>query len=117
MSTPTLELERELQTMAPDTAEHFERAVREMLLLVRGKKTEGSQSDQSQYQSKPRDLGLRPGLSYDNIGELLSQVEELVEDPPSGPGPLAMLGFAKKYQSEVRRTDDVLNELREEERD
>ena len=27
------------------------------------------------YRTKGRPLGLRPGLSYDNIGELLAQVE------------------------------------------
>ena len=27
------------------------------------------------YRTKPRPLGLRPGLNYDNIGELLAQIE------------------------------------------
>ena len=27
------------------------------------------------YRMKPRPLGLRPGLNYDNIGELLAQIE------------------------------------------
>jgi hypothetical protein len=27
------------------------------------------------YKTKARALGLRPGLSYDNIGELLAQIE------------------------------------------
>jgi hypothetical protein len=27
------------------------------------------------YRTKPRPLGLRPGLSYDNIGELIARAE------------------------------------------
>jgi hypothetical protein len=75
MNTLTLELERELQTMAPEAAAHFERAVREMLLMLRTREPEKSPPPGPRYEIQARDLGLRPGLSYDNSGELLAHVE------------------------------------------
>jgi hypothetical protein len=51
------------------------------------------------------------------ISEREFRVEVLAQSPSSAPGPLAMLGFAKKFGSRVRRTDDVLLELRDGERD
>ena len=76
MSTLPLELEQELQAMEPDAAVHFERAVREMLLLVRRQNAMPKPAATPHgYEIKARPLGLRPGLSYDNVGALLSQAE------------------------------------------
>ena len=75
MSTLALEIDRELQTLEPETAQHFERAVREMLMLVKRRSQPVSSNGPSlsprPYETQARALGLRPGLSYDQVGELL----------------------------------------------
>jgi hypothetical protein len=43
--------------------------------LRAGQHTQTRVKGLSPFRVKPRPLGLRPGLSYDNIGELLEQIE------------------------------------------
>jgi hypothetical protein len=75
MKSFAAELDREMQTMAPDAAQHFEQAVRAMLRLAQSKNSETSNPSKRPYEIKSRSLGLGSGLSYDNVGDLLAKLE------------------------------------------
>jgi hypothetical protein len=74
MSTLTLDLERELQTMTPDAAAHFERAVREMLLLVKQKKV-SPDIPMKPYVTQARPLGLKVGNGSHKWTDWLDEAE------------------------------------------
>ena len=76
MSLLTLEIERELESLDPEDAQNIERALREMIEMARRKRAVANPpAENKRYEITARPLGLKPGLSYDNIGELLAQVE------------------------------------------
>ncbi len=77
MSTLALEIEQELQTLEPESALHFERAVREMLLLAKRKAHQTNESSirPKPYETEARALGLKVGLGYDHVNELLDSAE------------------------------------------
>jgi hypothetical protein len=57
---------------------------------------------------------MRPGqkLRWEQISETVFRVA--VETPDDAPGPLAALGYARRFSSApVPRTDEVMRELRE----
>jgi hypothetical protein len=76
MSLITKEMERELESLDPEDAQNIERALREMIAMARRKRAVANPpASNPRYEITARPLGLKPGLSYDNIGELLAQVE------------------------------------------
>lgn len=76
MNLLALEMERELETLDPEDARNIERALREMIEMARRKRAVANPpAPNPRYEITARPLGLKPGLSYDNIGELLAQVE------------------------------------------
>ena len=76
MSLLSLEMERELESLDPEDAKNIERALREMIEMARRKRAVANPPTANQrYEITARPLGLKPGLSYDKIGELLAQVE------------------------------------------
>ncbi|MDB6004906.1 MAG: hypothetical protein JWR15_1893 [Prosthecobacter sp.] len=76
MNAIGLNLEKEFEALEPEDAQSIQRALLEMLAKAR-RKQPSSQLPQlsKRYEIHARPLGLKPGLSYDNIGELLAQVE------------------------------------------
>jgi hypothetical protein len=63
----------ELRAEARRSGEPFKQIVNHALRA--GLHTQTRVKGLSPFKIKPRSLGLRPGLSYDNIGELLEQIE------------------------------------------
>ena len=62
-----------LRSEARRTGRPFKQVVNEH--LRRSLNTPATSGAGKPFRIKARDLGLRPGLSYDNIGQLLEQVE------------------------------------------
>ncbi len=70
MSSLSLEIDKHLPTLEPEAALHFERAVREMLLLAQRKGTGGSivgNGARGSYRLPSRKLGARPGLDLTRL--------------------------------------------------
>jgi len=66
-------VERQLRRYAGKHSLKFKQALNEILRkgLAEAEKKQKAKS----YKTQPKRVGLKPGLSYDNVGELLEQVE------------------------------------------
>jgi len=62
-----------LQAEARRTGRSFKEVVNELLRLGLGARRQGQRREP--FRVAARDLGLRPGLDYDDVGGLLEQVE------------------------------------------
>lgn len=72
----TLTLEEDVaarvQTEARRSGRSFKQVVNELLRFALNARRAGGRTH---FQVSPRDLGLRPGLAYDDIGGLLEEIE------------------------------------------
>lgn len=71
MSTLVLDIEKQLPMLEPAAALHFERAVREMLLLAQRKEsahTVAGNGSRGSYRLPSRKLGARSGLDLTKLG-------------------------------------------------
>ena len=75
MSKLLVDIEKELEAIDPEDARHIERALLEMLKIARRKPAAQAQKTGTPYRTQPRALGLKPGLSYDNMASLISAAE------------------------------------------
>ena len=66
-------VEQDLREYAARRGIKFKRALND--LLREGLRGSERAKRVKPYRSKPKAIGLRPGLSYDNVGELLEQIE------------------------------------------
>ncbi len=69
MSPLTLDLEKEISTLAPDEALQFERVVREILCLVRAKKSLPA-AESKAYQLPAFSMGVHPAIDMSRLGQL-----------------------------------------------
>ena len=77
MSTLTLTIERELPALEPEAARSFALAVEAMLRMARRRSDDAATGvgTAKPYRTQPRALGLRPGLSYDHVAELIEAAD------------------------------------------
>ena len=66
-------VEQALREYAARRGIKFKRALND--LLQEGLRQSGRAKRAKPYRSEPKAVGLRPGLSFDNVGELLEQIE------------------------------------------
>ena len=66
-------VEQDLREYAARRGIKFKRALND--LLREGLRGSERAKRAKPYRCKPKAIGLRPGLSYDNVGELLEQIE------------------------------------------
>jgi hypothetical protein len=62
-----------LKSESRRTGRSFKETVNELLRL--GLTLRGGRATAKPFKVKPQPMGLRPGLSYDNVGELLERLE------------------------------------------
>jgi hypothetical protein len=62
-----------LETEMRKSGQSFKETVNDVLRI--GLQARGQAKPAKRFKVRPRDLGLKPGLSYDNIGELLDIIE------------------------------------------
>ncbi|MCF7784934.1 MAG: hypothetical protein K9N47_02370 [Prosthecobacter sp.] len=76
MNAIAVNLEKEFEALEPEDVQSIQRALLEMLAMARRKQPAPNLPPPGKrYEIQARPLGLKPGLSYDNIGELLTQAE------------------------------------------
>jgi ribosomal protein L5 len=76
MNSLAVELGAELDALDPEDARHIQRALKEMIALARRKpQTQLTRKNSVSYEIQARPLGLKEGLSYDNVAELLTRLE------------------------------------------
>ena len=66
-------VERELRAYAGRHGTNFKKALND--LLRKGLLAAEKEGATRPYATKPKKVGLKPGLSYDNVSELLERVE------------------------------------------
>jgi len=66
-------VEKQLRKYAGQRSLKFKQALNEV--LRKGLANAANQEKTRPYKTKPKKVGLKPGLSYDNVAELLEQVE------------------------------------------
>jgi hypothetical protein len=71
--TLTPDVEDKIKSEMRERGVSFKEAVHSLIRL--GYETRQKEPPRKPFKIEARDLGLRPGLNYDNIGELLEQVE------------------------------------------
>ncbi len=74
-TTVTIEdaVEKQLRRYAGQHSLKFKQALNE--ILRKGLAESEIQRKSKAYKTKPKNVGLKPGLNYDNVAELLEQVE------------------------------------------
>ena len=73
----TLTLNEDVAARAKALARQLDRPFKQVIneALRKGLELLDNPPESLRYETQPRSMGLRPGLSLDNIGELLAQVE------------------------------------------
>lgn len=74
-TTVTIEdaVEKQLRQYAGKHSLKFKQAINEV--LRKGLAEANKPAKARTYKTKPKNVGLKPGLNYDNVAELLEQVE------------------------------------------